>query len=221
MIESMAGSSFYSDEEDPFLVLPTTITYHGVAYPLMAAHKFGQWMGNIVSNGAAFSMNELKTHYRLIKFCEADFSKYRRLSNLAHTPFHYQGHLMSSVESLIYANMIKETRPFSDMDQAIARMDGYSARNIGKYLKGEFLPYEMKLLVDYKFDAYPALRDLAFTALEQRNFLVCTDRTPYDERSIDLIWGMVEHNGYLIGRNLLGKIYHDLYTEDRVIRSLV
>lgn len=220
MLDRMSATmTAYSEEEDPSLIMPSWITYRGVKYPILSSQEFERWIDNGVGSSAAFPIDGLNKRYSLIKFHESDFTKYSRLSNLARTPFIYPGLRVESVESLIYANIAQDLMPFSETYEAIAKLDGYSARNVGKHFKAELVPREMRLLVDSKLNAYPELRKLAFEAIEEGNFLVCTDRTPFDNRAIDLIWGMVEHKGYLIGQNLLGKIYHELYEEDMVIRS--
>lgn len=221
MLDSMDRTSFLNSDTDDILSAATPIFYRGVQYPVLSVDKFQFWMHGITNKAAAFPVDELRRRYGLTEINAAGCSRYHRLSNLATTPFRYQGLAVESVESLIYAKMAQTTRPFSEIDAGIARLDGFAARNVGKYMKGEYCPMSMKVFVESKLDYHSALRNLAFAAIDAGNFLVCTDRTPFDENGIDLLWGMVEHEGYLVGRNLLGKIYHEIYSETNLISSLL
>lgn len=182
-------------------------------YPVRDVSEFRTWNTKIWTGGAAFVYDELMENSSILTFNTHSMNKYQYLSNLATTPFCFQDVDVQSVESLIFAHYARVQLHDARLADRLAQMDGQSARQIGKYFRNKPSRTQIQTFIEHKLIQCPSIFKTAKTAMDEGMLLVCTDITHHDYHGLDRYYGMVRHGKFLVGENLLGKIYHGLYKE--------
>jgi predicted NAD-dependent protein-ADP-ribosyltransferase YbiA (DUF1768 family) len=185
----------------------------GQKFPIRPASQFRSWTTRIWSEGAAFLYRDLVADPSILIFSTHTMSKYKLLSNLVTTPFSFEGLSVQSVESLIFAHFARVQLRNDPLAKRLARMDGPSARQVGKHFRHKPLRCQVQAFVQSKLIQNPDIMRIAKSLLDSEKLLVCTDYLPYDYNGHDHRFGMIRHGKFLVGENLLGKIYHDLHRE--------
>lgn len=182
-------------------------------YPVLDALEFRTWNTKLWTGGAAFVYEELAENPAFFSFNANCMDKFQDLSNLATTPFCFEGLDVQSVESLIFAHYARVHLRNERLANRLARMDGASARQVGKYFADKTSRNLIQSFIESKLVQCPRVYKLAKSLIDEGMLLVCTDQTSFDYHGFDRRYGMVRHGKYIVGENMLGKIYHDLHNE--------
>lgn len=182
-------------------------------YPVRDAFEFRTWNTKLWTGGAAFVYEELAKNPTFFPFNANSMDKFQYLSNLATTPYCFEGLGVQSVESLIFAHHARVHLRNERLADRLASMDGLSARQVGKHFDDRTSRNQLQSFVESKLIQHPKVYKMAKSLINEGMLLVCTDQTSFDYHGFDRRFGMARHGKYIVGENMLGKIYHNLHKE--------